>query len=327
MGTSESKSQPQPADGEDMPTVLAELPFAEGEHVLYAHPDVYSQNGDHLLVLAAEMPAMVAAVHCDDKGEMYYTIKYGPGYNSEKQTVAERLTRPRPRRGRSRPDARPLPSAPSAVTPEFKVLLVGDGGVGKTTLLRKHLTGKFAEKYVPTMGATVHRLQFRTTRGPIIFNCWDTAGQERMGGLRDGYYLHSDAAIIVFDLTSRSTYMSLPNWHRDVGRVCGAAIPTVVCGSKADMAKDRKVRARQISYPRKKGLAYWDVSARSNYQLEMPFLDLARRLVGDDALVFVEAPAYTPPEAHISSEERAEMRQGDQCRAFPLPGDDEDDGL
>jgi hypothetical protein len=75
---------------------------------------------------------------------------------------------------------------PNAVAPEFKVVLVGDGGVGKTTLLRKHRTGEFAEKYVPTMGATVHRLEFRTNRDPVIFNCWDTAGQEAMGGLRDG---------------------------------------------------------------------------------------------------------------------------------------------
>ena len=128
------------------------------------------------------------------------------------------------------------------------MLLVGDGGTGKTTLLRKHPTGEFAAKYVPSMGATIRPLEFHTNRGLIRFNCWDTAGQERMGELRDGYYERSDAALILFDLTSRVTYDSLPNWHRDVQRVCGA-IPTVVCGTKADMAKDRKRRSRPRKSP------------------------------------------------------------------------------
>jgi small GTP-binding protein len=62
--------------------------------------------------------------------------------------------------------------------PEFKLILVGDGGVGKTTFVKRHLTGEFEKKYVATLGVEVHPLQFHTNRGPIKFNVWDTAGQE-----------------------------------------------------------------------------------------------------------------------------------------------------
>jgi len=73
--------------------------------------------------------------------------------------------------------------------PEFKLILVGDGGVGKTTFVKRHLTGEFEKKYVATLGVEVHPLGFHTNRGPIKFNVWDTAGQEKFGGLRDGYYI------------------------------------------------------------------------------------------------------------------------------------------
>merc|ERR1712180_119993 len=51
--------------------------------------------------------------------------------------------------------------------------------------------------------------------GILQFNCWDTAGQEKFGGLRDGYYIQGQCAIIMFDVTSRVTYKNVPNWHRD----------------------------------------------------------------------------------------------------------------
>ena len=58
------------------------------------------------------------------------------------------------------------------------MILVGDGGVGKTTFVKRHLTGEFEKKYVATLGVEVHPLNFHTNRGPIKFNVWDTAGQE-----------------------------------------------------------------------------------------------------------------------------------------------------
>ena len=71
--------------------------------------------------------------------------------------------------------------------PEFKLVLVGDGGVGKTTFVKRHLTGEFEKKYIATLGVEVHPMPFFTSCGKVLFNVWDTAGQEKFGGLRDGY--------------------------------------------------------------------------------------------------------------------------------------------
>jgi len=207
--------------------------------------------------------------------------------------------------------------------PEFKLILVGDGGVGKTTFVKRHLTGEFEKRYVATRGVEVHPLKFSTNLGDIQFNVWDTAGQEKFGGLRDGYYIQGQCAIIMFDVTSRITYRSVPNWYRDITRVC-ENIPIVLCGNKVEI-KDRKVKAKQINFHRKKNLQYFEISAKVNYNFEKPFVWLARKLAGDNNLVFVEALALKPPEAQIDLNDMARYQaELDAAAAAPLPDDDDD---
>jgi GTP-binding nuclear protein Ran len=207
--------------------------------------------------------------------------------------------------------------------PMFKLILVGDGGVGKTTFVKRHLTGEFEKKYIATLGVEVHPLKFFSTRGPIIFNIWDTAGQEKFGGLRDGYYIQGQAAIVMFDVTSRITYKNVPNWHRDLIRVCDN-IPIVLVGNKVDI-KDRKVKAKQITFHRKKNLQYYDISAKSNYNFEKPFLWLGRKLIGDPGLNFVESPALAPAEVEIDQERRRQMEEElVEAQKIALPDEDDD---
>merc|ERR1711962_26669 len=207
---------------------------------------------------------------------------------------------------------------------KFKLVLVGDGGTGKTTFVKRHLTGEFEKKYIATLGVEVHPLTFYTNYGQIIFNCWDTAGQEKFGGLRDGYYIQGQCAIIMFDVTSRVTYKNVPNWHRDLIRVC-EGIPIVLCGNKVDV-KERKVKAKTITFHRKKNLQYYDISAKSNYNFEKPFLWLARKLAGEAELEFVEMPALKPPEVVIDQALQQQYEKDlELAQNCELPDDDGDE--
>jgi GTP-binding nuclear protein Ran len=176
-----------------------------------------------------------------------------------------------------------------------------------------------------TLGVEVYPLKFYTNCGVIQFNVWDTAGQEKFGGLRDGYYIQGQCAIIMFDVTSRITYKNVPNWHRDLTRVC-ENIPIVLCGNKVEV-KDRKVKAKQITFHRKKNLQYYEISAKVNYNFEKPFLWLTRKVAGNGDIEFVEAPALAPPEAEIDMAQMAKYQQElESAAAVPLPdGDDDDD--
>lgn len=216
---------------------------------------------------------------------------------------------------------------PADQVPTFKLVLVGDGGTGKTTFVKRHLTGEFEKKYIATLGVEVHPLTFSTNYGTICFNVWDTAGQEKFGGLRDGYYIQGQCGIIMFDVTARITYKNVPNWHRDLERVC-ENIPIVLCGNKVDV-KDRKVKTAAVTFHRKKNLQYFEISAKSNYNFEKPFLWLARKLieVGHPPLEFVAPPALLPAEVVVDSEQLRIEYEAELKRANEVPLPEEDDDL
>jgi GTP-binding nuclear protein Ran len=95
-------------------------------------------------------------------------------------------------------------------------------------------------------------------------------------------------------------------------------------GNKVDI-KDRKVKAKQITFHRKKNLQYYDISAKSNYNFEKPFLWLGRKLTGDPSLNFVESPALAPAEVEIDYERRNQMEQElIEAQKIALPDEDDE---
>jgi GTP-binding nuclear protein Ran len=206
----------------------------------------------------------------------------------------------------------------------FKLILVGDGGVGKTTFVKRHLTGEFEKKYYATLGVEVHPMPWATSRGKIVLDVWDTAGQEKLGGLRDGYYINGNCGIVMFDICSRITYQNVPKWYKDLVRVC-ENIPIVLVGNKCDV-KDRKVKAKEITFHRKKNLQYYDISAKSNYQFEKPFIYLLRKLTGDNNLHLVEEPCLCGGDITLTEEQIKEIERG-QADMVNMELPDEDDDL
>ena len=243
----------------------------------------------------------------------------------------------------------------------FKLVLVGDGGTGKTTFVKRHLSGEFEKKYIPTVGVEVCLLLFcfdfstilsdrctllcsRQQRERSASTCGtlrDRRSTEDFGMLltpfpfsscfviipeptspsnSDGYYIQGQCGIIMFDVTSRQTYKNVANWHRDVVRVC-ENIPLVLVGNKVDVM-ERSVKARQIVFHRRKNLQYYDISAKSNYNFEKPFLWLAKKLANDNTLAFTKEAALQvcttqqqqqPHHPHHITEERCRDERATSC--------------
>ena len=171
----------------------------------------------------------------------------------------------------------------SSDTQRFKIVLLGDGGTGKTSFLRRFTTGHFEHKYIATLGHEVHHLLFNTNYGTVLLDCWDTAGQE-MFGFAERCCHNTDGAVLFFDLGSKTTYKNLPKWHQKLLQVTGP-IPLVVCGNKMDRPARTVLHIKvHQQWP---DTAYYDVSAKSNYYYEKPFLSLLRRLMGKPDLQFV----------------------------------------
>ena len=156
----------------------------------------------------------------------------------------------------------------------YKIVIVGDAGVGKTTFINHHLNGGFSARYISTLGVDIRPVHFNTNYGEIIFDIWDTAGQEKFSGLGDRYYTDARGAIAMFDTTAKSTLRNVEKWTSDVKRITGE-IPIIIYGTKCDIQN------------RVCGGKYNLISAKTKINLNMPFLNLARQLTGKEDLVFL----------------------------------------
>lgn len=165
---------------------------------------------------------------------------------------------------------------------EFKVVLVGDGGVGKSALVQKVKCDSFIKLYNPTMGAEVHPINFNTNIGNICLKMWDTAGQEKFSGLKNGYYTQADGAILMYDLTSKITYKNLQNWNTDITNICGD-IPRIICGNKSDIQE-----IKDMSNLSHLNIDKLIISVRNDTNIKLMFTLLLRKLTGNNNVNIIQ---------------------------------------
>lgn len=115
-----------------------------------------------------------------------------------------------------------------------KVVLIGDSGVGKTSLIYFMSTSTFNEASIPTLGAALTKITFETFSGSISFQLWDTAGQEQFRSLVPVYYKGAVAAIIVFSLTDLQTFIHVDGWIEQLKLHADPDIKMLVVGNKLD---------------------------------------------------------------------------------------------
>lgn len=159
--------------------------------------------------------------------------------------------------------------------PSYKIVLVGNYGVGKTAFVKRIRTGDFQQKYIATQGVDVCPLTLTTNYGDIIFKIWDCAGQEKFGGLRDGYYMGAQGAILMIDLSAVDPTINASNWIQSIKRVTNE-IPLVVCGNKSDLPN------KEIGID---GIV--KISVKSGQDIKAPLLELARKITGHEDLMFL----------------------------------------
>lgn len=195
----------------------------------------------------------------------------------------------------------------------FKIVLVGDGGVGKTTYIRRIRDGDFEKNYHATLGVNVFNLPFYTDNNQlVIFEVWDTAGQELYSLLSDAYYVGAHAAIVMFDVTSRSSFKNVGAWLKKIQlstSIGNQLIPTIVCGNKIDI-KERKVSADALrSNLTRRITRYFDISAKCNYNFDKPFLEIARALSNNPRLEFAPNFSLKPAEIKLDNENIMKSQQ------------------
>ncbi|MBD3352526.1 MAG: GTP-binding protein, partial [Candidatus Lokiarchaeota archaeon] len=127
-----------------------------------------------------------------------------------------------------------------------KIIVIGDGNVGKTSLLRKYVKKQFEHKYLPTVGVNISKqpLKHTTKDGRELdmnLMFWDIAGQPQFFLLHKVYYNGANAAILMFDLTQSHTFMNVKNWYNELVKYNLQDIPIILVGNKSDLKKEKKI--------------------------------------------------------------------------------------
>jgi len=128
---------------------------------------------------------------------------------------------------------------------KFKIVVVGDFAVGKTTLIINFAEKTFRGMYVPTVGVQFTKKNFTLDGNDIELTLWDIAGQDKFAKVRQAFYEHAAGFIIVYDTTRKETLAKIKSWYDDVIQNTGA-IPCVIIGNKKDLEDERQVTPNDV---------------------------------------------------------------------------------
>nr|XP_047911585.1 ras-related protein Rab-5B [Anser cygnoides] len=173
----------------------------------------------------------------------------------------------------SRGAARPNGQAQASKICQFKLVLLGESAVGKSSLVLRFVKGQFHEYQESTIGAAFLTQSVCLDDTTVKFEIWDTAGQERYHSLAPMYYRGAQAAIVVYDITNQETFARAKTWVKELQRQASPSIVIALAGNKADLASKRMVEYEEAqAYADDNSLLFMETSAKTAMNVNDLFL-------------------------------------------------------
>ncbi|KAJ7204470.1 GTP-binding protein RAB5 [Mycena pura] len=162
---------------------------------------------------------------------------------------------------------------------QFKLVLLGESAVGKSSLVLRFVKDQFDDYRESTIGGAAFLTQTVTLdeQTTVKFEIWDTAGQERYKSLAPMYYRNANCAVVLYDITSSATLEKARSWIRELQRQADPSIVIALCGNKSDLAARRQVTEEEAKkYAEEEGLMWAETSAKSGEGVTEIFTAIGR---------------------------------------------------
>ncbi|XP_069101753.1 ras-related protein Rab-8A isoform X2 [Argopecten irradians] len=159
----------------------------------------------------------------------------------------------------------------------FKLLLIGDSGVGKTCVLFRFSEDAFNSTFISTIGIDFKIRTIELDGKKIKLQIWDTAGQERFRTITTAYYRGAMGIMLVYDITNEKSFENIRNWIRNIEEHASQDVEKMILGNKCDMNDKRMVskeRGEQLAIEH--GIKFMETSAKASINVEDAFFTLAR---------------------------------------------------
>jgi len=191
----------------------------------------------------------------------------------------------------------------------LKVIILGDSGVGKTSLMNQYVNKKFSNQYKATIGADFLTKEVMVDDRLVTMQIWDTAGQERFQSLGVAFYRGSDCCVLVFDVNVAQTFEHLDSWREEFLSQAAPRdpekFPFVVLGNKIDLEHQRVVsQKRSVAWCQSKGnIPYFETSAKEAIHVDQAFQTVAKLALQQEQ---EEGEIFVPEGIQITSGEKTD---------------------
>eukprot|EP00977_Amphora_coffeiformis_P004111 scaffold823_cov219-Amphora_coffeaeformis.AAC.29 len=161
----------------------------------------------------------------------------------------------------------------------FKLLLIGDSGVGKSCLLLRFADDTYTESYISTIGVDFKIRTIELDAKTIKLQIWDTAGQERFRTITSSYYRGAHGIIVVYDVTDADSFNNVKQWLHEIDRYAAENVNKLLVGNKSDLTAKRVVSTEQgKEFADSLGIEFLETSAKTASNVEQAFLTMASQI-------------------------------------------------
>jgi len=161
----------------------------------------------------------------------------------------------------------------------FKLLLIGDSGVGKSSLLLRFADDTFTESYISTIGVDFKIRTVQLEGKTVKLQIWDTAGQERFRTITSSYYRGAQGIIIVYDVTDKDSFNNVKQWLHEIDRYASEDVKKLLVGNKSDLDDKRETTYAEAEEEAKNlRMQFLETSAKNSTNVEKAFMAMAKEI-------------------------------------------------